>query len=495
MKIISKYNNILEIGPFFNPIMKGNNVKYFDVLNQNELQIRAEKFCSKEEVRNVPFINFCSKNGDLSTVTEKFDAIVSSHVVQHQIDFINHLNQVTKLLAKDGKYFLAIPDKRYCLDHFKNETTIADIIQVAEIKPSKHSLKSLIEQRALTTHNDSLKHWSGEHGSVSDNEDKIKQALEEFRINETKGEYVKLHAWYFTPESFETIMKKLKELELITLSVEQIAPTRFGENEFFAVLSNPHSKVSPLHRSNFMKIISKYNKILEIGPFFNPIMKGNNVKYFDVLNQDELQIRAEKLFIKEEFRNVPFFIDFCSKNGDLSTVTEKFDAIVSSHVVQHQIDFINHLNQVTKLLAKDGKYFLAIPDKRYCLDHFKNETTIADIIQVAEIKPSKHSLKSLIEQRALTTHNDSLKHWSGEHGSVSDNEDTIKQALEEFRINETKEEYIDLHAWYFTPESFETIVKKLKKLELITLSVEQIAPTRFGENEFFAVLSNLHSKV
>ena len=45
------------------------------------------------------------------------------------------------------------------------------------------------------------------------------------------------------------------------------------------------------------KIPLQFNKCLEIGPFDIPYLKGSNVKYFDVLNTDDLIDRAIDIIV------------------------------------------------------------------------------------------------------------------------------------------------------------------------------------------------------
>jgi len=246
-----------------------------------------------------------------------------------------------------------------------------------------------------------------------------------------------------------------------------------------------NEKQVPVHhsREEFVARIGQNKSILEIGPFFNPICKGNNVKYFDILNQEELIERAIQIDQKEHSSNVPF-IEFVSKTGDISTINEKFDAIVSSHVIEHQLDVIEHLKMISNLLNENGKYYLFVPDKRYCFDHFNNESTIADVIQGAHDKKEKHTLKSVIEHRALTTHNDAGRHWAGDHGDISNNTERVKASIAEFETGV----YIDVHAWYFTDYSFQNIINTLEGLGMIDLHLEEMYPTNPGHLEFFAVL-------
>lgn len=246
-------------------------------------------------------------------------------------------------------------------------------------------------------------------------------------------------------------------------------------------------------RSDFFNSLPKSNSILEIGPFYSPFCKGSHVKYFDILNREQLVERAMQISKDINLENIPV-IDFVSATGDISVITETFDIVFSSHVIEHQWDFINHLQKVSKLLKSGSKYYAIIPDKRYCFDHFNTLTTVADIINANVEKPKKHSVKSVIEHRAFTTHNDPVKHWKGDHGFVDTVtnrakvidplSERIKNAIAEFKANE----FVDVHAWYFTPESFAEIVNILAKLEYIQFTINKLYTTQKNSLEFFVVL-------
>ncbi len=227
---------VLEIGPFYNPVMKGDNVKYFDVLNYEELVERAK--VHSYPVENVPFIHFVEPKGDLSIVNEQFDAVVSSHNIEHQPDLVDHLQKVEKILKPGGLYFCMIPDKRYCFDHFMAETTIADIISRHESHLKTHYLKSVVEHRALTTHNDPPRHWDGDHGDRYSPEIShlIKEALKEFK--EANGNYIDVHAHFFTPDRFSEIMRQLNDLKFTNLRVVRCYHTRRNQSEFFVIMEN-----------------------------------------------------------------------------------------------------------------------------------------------------------------------------------------------------------------------------------------------------------------
>lgn len=239
------------------------------------------------------------------------------------------------------------------------------------------------------------------------------------------------------------------------------------------------------NREAFANLAAR-GEVLEIGPFRNPMLRGAQISYFDVLDSAGLRDRAARHQRSSE--GVPEKIHFVSPTGDLSIVDRKFDAILSSHCVEHQPDLIAHLLAVGRLLRPGGRYFLLVPDYRYCFDHFMRPSTIADVLDAHYTQRRIHSLRSQVEHRALTTHNDPIRHWRGDHGSVDKIGARALQALRTFR--EDSNAYIDVHAWYFNPRSFEDLIGILCELKHSTLRVERVYPTLENENEFWAVLES-----
>jgi SAM-dependent methyltransferase len=228
--------SILEIGPFCNPTVVGTNVRYFDVLDSGQLIERAKAI--GYEIRKVPSIDFVSPTGDLSVISQKFDAAISAHCIEHQPDLIRHLQQVADLLTEGGKYYLIIPDKRYCFDHFLPEKSVADIIDAHRANRRTHALSSVIEHRALTAHNDCARHWRNDHGEAPRGRamaGRVRSAIAEYE--RAQGSYIDVHAWQFTPEGFGRSAQTLYELGCSQLRVAYVHSTPRDRNEFTAILT------------------------------------------------------------------------------------------------------------------------------------------------------------------------------------------------------------------------------------------------------------------
>ena len=237
-------------------------------------------------------------------------------------------------------------------------------------------------------------------------------------------------------------------------------------------------------RNAFVGLIPLTNSVLEIGPFAQPVLRGPHVRYVDVLSTEDLRKRARALGMDET--KVPN-IGWVSNGSDLSVVNDTFDAVVSSHAIEHQPDFVGHLNQVADLLKPNGSYYLLVPDHRYCFDHFLTPSTVAQVLGAHLENRTVHSLSSVVEHRALTTHNDPARHWAGDHGDPNENRASrIASAIQE--ISDANGAYIDVHAWYFTPRSFREVITDLSATKHISFSDQRMFPTRPNSNEFWAIL-------
>ena len=236
-------------------------------------------------------------------------------------------------------------------------------------------------------------------------------------------------------------------------------------------------------REDFAALIPPDADAIEIGPFFRPMLSGPRVRFFDVLSQSELQDRARQIGLPVE--RVPF-IDFVSPIGDLAIVDDTFDAALSSHCIEHQPDLVAHLRHVSRMLRPGGRYFLLVPDHRYVFDAFIATSTVAEVLEAHHTNRKVHTLRSVIEHRALTTHNQPELHWVNDHGALTDTVGRVNAAVQEWKA--AAGGYIDVHAWYFTPDSAADLLTVLRSAGYIDLAVERVYPTRRNSNEFWMVL-------
>jgi len=224
----------LEIGPGLKPMLRGDNVEYFDVEDRG--------VGHREGPDAVPEVDHLSETADLSIVPPGVGLVFSSHVIEHTPDLIAHFLDVERLLLPGGRYVMVIPDKRFCFDAAHPPSHLGKIIGAHLEGRTVHSFASLFEHDVLRTHNRAGRHWRGRSFGPGYLEDRLtlaKASLERFR--ESNGSYLNSHAWQFTPSSFDYAMRDLRALDFINLDLEFVCETPAGRNEFTACLTKSKS--------------------------------------------------------------------------------------------------------------------------------------------------------------------------------------------------------------------------------------------------------------
>lgn len=247
-----------------------------------------------------------------------------------------------------------------------------------------------------------------------------------------------------------------------------------------------------IDRNSFTSLISNINgKKLEIGPFINPSIAGDDVYYSDILSSEEIMNEVNRIGLKNV--QIPK-IHFVTKSNLLEHVVPsdiKFKSVISCQNIEHQPCLVTHLKSISNVLEEGGYYFISIPDKRFTSDYFSETSTLTDVISAYLNEDKSLKIKHVLEGKFFTTHNIPHKHWQGEHGCnpyQSDEKPTfteMQNIIEKCRQND---EVIDYHSWRFTPSTFNEILLQLKIMKIIHLDIIRLYPTIHGSSEFFAIL-------
>lgn len=257
-----------------------------------------------------------------------------------------------------------------------------------------------------------------------------------------------------------------------------------------------------LRRDDFLSIIERGVSTLEIGPFLQPCLKRpeHSVEYFDVLDRDGMIKRAQQILDGSEEKHEYFVegirdareICYVHPEGDLSSVEETFGNVFSSHCIEHQVDIIKHLNDVYDILEPGGRYYVIAPDKRYCFDYFHPESRFVDAVAAHLEKRKFHTPTKVLEHLMNCTHNDPTRHWAGDHGERRLDSGLYEQSPDHYRhaldlaLSATWQ-YVDVHNWIFTPDSFREVIDKLFEKGFVKMPLVRVYPTVFNSMEFYAV--------
>ena len=253
----------LEVGPSYNPLLpkkNGYNIETLDYLSREDL-IEKYKNAPNVNVSNIENVDYVMGGKSLYETICKdghYDFIVASHVIEHTTDIIGFLNDCDKLLNKNGKIILAVPDKRFCFDVFRTLSSTGDVIQASIENRKCHTIGNVFDELMYNALRNEVAGWLPfDRGELAffNSADKAKHIFDNIKKDEKP---IDIHAWQFTPSSFRLILNDLYQNNFIQLSELQFHD---ANGEFFAVLDREGSTLSISRITLAKRIIEEQSKI------------------------------------------------------------------------------------------------------------------------------------------------------------------------------------------------------------------------------------------
>lgn len=214
---------------------------------------------------------------------------------------------------------------------------------------------------------------------------------------------------------------------------------------------------------------------LEIEPRHSPLApkaKGFNVETLDCT--DECTLR-EKYSAQGININRIEHVDHIWHGQPLSAAVGRmscYEWIVASHVIEKTPDFVGFLIECEALLRMNGKLVLVVPDKRYCFDHFQSLTSTGDVLDALSLQRTKLTPGRIFDHHANAAYKGRgaiiWRRYAMGRLHLIYNLEVARHAWQKALHGEN---YIDVHNWYFTPQSFLLLIEDLRAIGLIGLSI------------------------
>ncbi|KAB2772448.1 methyltransferase domain-containing protein [Brucella anthropi] len=214
---------------------------------------------------------------------------------------------------------------------------------------------------------------------------------------------------------------------------------------------------------------------LEIGPHNQPMVSKDegDILYMDFMSRDEHIKSAPNVPYIEEIPETDIIIkdnNYISYIGD-----RRFDYIIANHVGEHAPDFIGFLNMLSSMLNANGIVFLALPDKKFTFDKFRQNTTLSHVVSDYLCGPQTSIKEHMLE--------DLLFYDRSFVGAPQDLESRLSKHAIERKLNTVP--HYGLHCHVFQSE---TIVDSLLVplthtgfIDLDVLEFYEARPERGGE--------------
>lgn len=241
----------LEIGPSWRPLLAkahGYNVRVADHLDQAGLIAKYEGVRPTEAIEPVDYVLTGPRLTD--AIDARFDWIVGSHVLEHTVCLITFLREAEALLRPGGVLSLAVPDRRYCLDRFRERTSLGRVIDVFQANRLVHTEGSVLEFHLNVVDKGGSISWDASKAGAFRPVYTFDEGREQAALA-ARGEYVDVHNWVFTPNHLRLLLVDLHALGFIGL--RELAYHETVGSEFYLALS-PDGQGPELPRNALLRL-------------------------------------------------------------------------------------------------------------------------------------------------------------------------------------------------------------------------------------------------
>jgi SAM-dependent methyltransferase len=231
----------IEICPLDHPVVTRERGKVFYADCDTTERLRA-KYASNPDVRveNLVEVDYVLDGWALPEAagqTRKFDFAIANHVIEQVPDMIGFLNNLTNVVRPGGLICLAILDKRYTFNYFRNTTVLADLVDAHIRQLRRPSIRQVFDHFASAVELPVASAWEGTlHRQHLHKLHSLQEALLMARLVADSDRQVECHCNVFTPASFFELLRGCFDQGLLHVEVAQFWPTAPNDQEFLVIL-------------------------------------------------------------------------------------------------------------------------------------------------------------------------------------------------------------------------------------------------------------------
>ncbi|MCA0048027.1 class I SAM-dependent methyltransferase [Mesorhizobium sp. B283B1A] len=245
------------------------------------------------------------------------------------------------------------------------------------------------------------------------------------------------------------------------------------------------------------KITSALNlagKGIEYGPLHAVLLRK---AHYDVSYVDY----ADRAYLAEHYANNPDVdvslipeIDIVTGGKLISEFLpeESIDYVVASHVMEHVPDLLGWLESNLRVLKLGGRIAVAFPDKRYCFDLKRKNSTISDVMAAYLEKRTKPSFQQICDHFWNVSKARAADCWK--KSTTPDNAEYVhdrRTIVDTLRKMGAREDYIDCHCWVFPDFKFLETMNVIRSVHNVGFEVVSFYPTQPNTLEFYVTFEKI----
>jgi predicted O-methyltransferase YrrM len=231
---------------------------------------------------------------------------------------------------------------------------------------------------------------------------------------------------------------------------------------------------------------------MEFGPLANPIVRklDGDILYIDNVDQHALKAKYadDPNVVVEDIVQVDVVLGEQRLTQCLGSEAP-FDYAVASHVIEHVPNMIGWLREISEVLRPDGRLFLAIPDRRYCFDCLRRDSSLAEFIDAFLRGNQRPTPGQVFDFAAHYVGIDATAAWTAPCDAQLLHRPNVAAAWQLAKNTAQHTDYLDVHCWVFTPLSLFQVLIALVDLDLLPYRCTSFQETQPFENEMLLALA------
>ncbi|WP_428376251.1 methyltransferase domain-containing protein [Lichenicoccus sp.] len=166
------------------------------------------------------------------------DYVVAAHVAEHVPDLIGWLRALARALSPGGQIRLVLPDRRFCFDHHRAESRLADLLAAEVAGCTRPPPARVADQYLTVVAADPACIWRGEVPPPPPvDAARYRWAEAACRASLAPGAYEDVHCWVVTPRSFCLLLADLAAFGVLALRCSLFRDTQPDGLDFIVGLA------------------------------------------------------------------------------------------------------------------------------------------------------------------------------------------------------------------------------------------------------------------
>lgn len=232
---------------------------------------------------------------------------------------------------------------------------------------------------------------------------------------------------------------------------------------------------------------------VEVGPLSRPVVRRDEaeVYYVDHCSTEELKAKYSGDHAHIEGIEDVDFVWRDQPLVDLIGDKAPLDFIIAAHVIEHVPDLRGWLGEMHDALKVGGRLLLIVPDKRFTFDFYRRLSSFEEVTQAWQEKRRRPGLRIVMDHFANVVTANTWALWDDYRTAEGQQYHHGPEFLEMAMRQHAEGQYVDVHAWVFTPWHFMHLMSRMVREMGLKFDLKFFMTTQDHDLEFYVQLERV----